>query len=306
VYLALSWLKQLRMLSRRYVRVLVADRANLALLVAQPIVLGLLMLAALPAYEFAAPGAGEVRTVSRAGLVLLVVVLGATWLGTSNAVREIVKERPIFVRERAAGLSISAYLGSKLTVLALLTALQCAAMASIALARSGSHDEGTVFEPPMIEVVVVAVAAGVAGMTLGLLISALARTADRAMTALPIIVILQMLLALGGVFPDVTDRPGFKQASSLSSTQWAFSAAASSVDLSRLQSLDRVVSVAPTIRITDPLAQFNGLALRLRPEQRWRHDSGTWLSSMAVLLGLMAVAVSATGLTLRRRSTELH
>jgi len=120
------------------------------------------------------------------------------------------------------------------------------------------------------------------------------------------IVILQMLLALGGVFPDVTDRLGFKQASYLSSTQWAFSAAASSVDLSRLQSLDKVVSVAPTIRITDPLAQFNGLALRLRPEQRWQHDPGTWLSSMGALVGLMAVAIVATGLTLRRRSIELH
>ena len=115
-----------------------------------------------------------------------------------------------------------------------------------------------------------------------------------------------MLLALGGVFPDVTDRPVFKQASHLSSTQWAFSAAASTVDLSRLQSLDKVVSAAPTIRITDPLAQFNGLALRLRPEQRWQHDPGTWLSSMGALVGLMAVAVAATGLTLRRRSTELH
>lgn len=305
-FLNLSWLKQFRMLSRRYVRVLVADRANVALLVAQPIVLGVLMLAALPAYEFAAPAAGEVRTVSRAGLVLLVVVLGATWLGTSNAVREIVKERPIFARERAVGLSISAYLASKLVVLGLLTALQCAAMAAIALARSGSHDGGALIGPSMIELVVVAVGAGAAAMTLGLLVSALALTADRAMTALPIIVILQMLLALGGVFPDVTDRPVFKQASYLSSTQWAFSAAASSVDLSRLQSLDKVVSVAPTIAITDPLARFNGLALRLRPEQRWQHDPGTWLSNMGALGGLMAVAIAATGLTLRRRSVELQ
>ncbi|MBA2463205.1 MAG: ATP-binding cassette domain-containing protein [Actinobacteria bacterium] len=304
-FLGLSWLRQFRMVSRRYVRVLVADRANLALLVAQPIVLGLLMLAALPAHEFAAPAGGVVRTVSRAGLVLLVVMLGATWLGASNAVREIVKERPIFARERAVGLSISAYLGSKLAVLGLLTALQCAIMAAIALARSGSHAGGSLIGPPTIELVVVAVGAGVAAMTLGLLVSALALTADRAMTALPIIVILQMLLALGGVFPDVTDRPVFKQASYLSSTQWAFSAAASSVDLSRLQSLDKVVSVAPTVTITDPLASFNGLALRLKPEQRWEHDPRTWLSSMGALVGLMAVAIAATGLTLRRRSTEL-
>ena len=43
--------------------------------------------------------------------MLLVLVLGVTWLGMSNAVREIAREMPIFRRERAAGLSIVAYVG---------------------------------------------------------------------------------------------------------------------------------------------------------------------------------------------------
>jgi hypothetical protein len=39
-----------------------------------------------------------------ASTVLLSVVLGATFLGQSNAIREICKELPIYVRERAVGL----------------------------------------------------------------------------------------------------------------------------------------------------------------------------------------------------------
>jgi ABC transport system ATP-binding/permease protein len=285
--------------------VIAADRGNLALLIAQPVVLGLLMVAALPADELAVPGAGEVRAVSRAGLVLLLIVLGATWLGAANAVREIVKERPITARERAVGLSPSAYLTSKAAVLGIITSLQCAAMTGIALARQGSHDEGSVIGPPTVEVIVVAVGAGLAAMALGLLVSSVASTVDRALTTLPIIVILQMLLALGGVFPDVAEKAVLRQASYLSSTQWAFSAAASTVDLDRLQSLDKLARAAPTITITDPLPRFRGLSERLRPEERWQHDSGTWLSNMGALLALMAAAVVACDMALRRRSAVL-
>ena len=44
------------------------------------------------------------------------LALGATWLGTSNAIREIVKELPVYERERAIGLSASAYVASKALV----------------------------------------------------------------------------------------------------------------------------------------------------------------------------------------------
>ncbi|HEX9505731.1 MAG TPA: ATP-binding cassette domain-containing protein, partial [Acidimicrobiia bacterium] len=112
-----AWWRQFSTLTRRYVVVLARDRRNLALVLAQAPVLGVLMLVALPAGELKLPPRGEVRLVSTAALVLWVVGMGATWLGASNAAREIVKELPIFRRERAAGLSLSAYIASKAVVL---------------------------------------------------------------------------------------------------------------------------------------------------------------------------------------------
>ena len=82
--------------------------------------------------------------------------------------------------------------------------------------------------------------AGICGMALGLLISALASTADQAMTVLPVVLLLELLLAMGGLFPDVVDKPVLKQLSYAASTQWSFAAAASSVDLGRMQALDSV------------------------------------------------------------------
>lgn len=295
---------QLSLLTRRYTRVIGGDRRNLTLLCLQPVVLGLLMLAALPAGELAAPDAGEFRAVSRAGLVLLVLVLGTTWIGASNAVREIAKELPIVRRERAAGLSSVAYVGSKCVVLGALTATQCTAMALIALARQGSHGSGAVLSSPLVELVVVAVMAGLAGMALGLLISALVATVDRAMTVLPVVLLLQLLLALGAIFPDVVEKPGLKQASYIAGAQWGLSASASTVDLDRLQSIEKVAREIPTARLDAPLETFRHVADRLSTDVRWKHDEQTWLLDIGALALLTLGAASGAALAVHRRRAE--
>ena len=295
---------QFSVLVRRYVRVLAADRRNAALLVLQPVILGLLMLVALPAHELAAPAAGQVRAVSRAGLVLLVVLLGATWIGASNAVREIVRELPIIQRERATGLGVGPYIASKVVVLGTLTLAQCAVMAVLALGREGSHDQGSLLPSPLPELIIAAVLAGLCGMALGLLISALVSTADQAMTVLPVVLLLELLLAMGGLFPDVVDKPVLKQLSYAASTQWSFAAAASSVDLGRMQALDTIGRDAPTIRLDDPISEFQGLATSLQEQSSWQHEPGAWLQDVGALVLIASLAILAAGLALRRRRPE--
>ena len=45
--------------------------------------------------------------------LLLILIIGGCLMGSAASVRELVKERPIYRRERAIGLSIGAYLASK-------------------------------------------------------------------------------------------------------------------------------------------------------------------------------------------------
>ena len=293
-----------RVLVRRYLHVIAGDRRNVALLVLQPVILGLLMLVALPAHELAAPGVGQVRAVSRAGLVLLVVLIAATWIGASNAVREIVRELPILQRERAAGLRVVPYIASKVAVLGTLTVVQCAVMALLALARAGSHDQGSLLPSPVPELVIAAVLAGVAGMALGLLISALASTADQAVTVLPVVLLLELLLAMGGLFPDVVDKPVLKQLSYAATTQWSFAAAASSVDFGRMQALDTVGRDAPTIRLDDPISKFESLATSLREPSSWQHEPSAWLMDAGAVILVSGLALLAAGIAVSRRRPE--
>ena len=57
------------------------------------------------------------------GIVMFEVVL-LTLMGANNSGREIASERPIFEKEKLSGLSVTAYVGSKLFFLGLLSAVQ--------------------------------------------------------------------------------------------------------------------------------------------------------------------------------------
>lgn len=296
-----GWLSQAWLLTRRYARVVTSDRRNALLLLLQPLLLGLIMLAALPAHELTQPAEGDIRIVSRAGLVLLIVVLGTTWLGASGAIREFVKEQAVFRSERAVGLYASAYVASKVAVLGAITLLQAAILVPLALARQGGPDQGSLLTWPMAEFVLGAGLAGLAAMALGLFISSVSSSVDRAMTVLPVVLIVQMLLAMGGVFPDVVEKPGLKQASYLASTQWGFAATASTAELDRLQAVDRLATDMPTVHTADPLPLLRSLSRRAESEPRWRHDWQTWLGDAAPLGGLTAAGILGSVLVLRRR-----
>ena len=300
-----SWFRQFGMLTRRYARVLASDRRNLALLISQPLLLGILMLAALPGGELAPAPEGEIRVVSRAGLVLLVLVLGATWLGASNAIREIVKELAILKRERAAGLSVSAYVWSKAVVLGAVTVLQAGALTGIATLAQDGPREGSMLGWPLGELMLAAALTGLAGMALGLAISALAGSVDRAMTVLPVVLIVEMLLAMGGLFPDLVDKPVLRQAKEVAGTQWAFAAAASTTDLDRLQSVDRIARDLPQVRLDDPLPVLRAISDPGPGEPRWRHDWRTWSKNAAALLALTLLGILAAIAAVWRRRPEV-
>jgi len=109
---------QLGVLIRRYLAVIRADRGFALALALQAPIFGLLISLM---YQMDVLQPSEALNGS---VLIWLVVLGATWLGTSNAIREIVKELPIYRRERAIGLSAGAYVTSKVVVLGAITALQ--------------------------------------------------------------------------------------------------------------------------------------------------------------------------------------
>ena len=98
--------RQLKVLSRRYGACFAGDWVTGALLFAQAPLIGWLCAVVWGGVERDTPS------------LHFVMALSAVWFGCINACREIVKERTIFERERLFGLSLPAYVGSKIAVLA--------------------------------------------------------------------------------------------------------------------------------------------------------------------------------------------
>lgn len=183
---AQSPLRQLGILTRRYAELLLADRKNLALLLAQAPIIGLLLALVSSPASFG-------MHIEAKKLVFMLALTGV-WFGVINSAREICKEAAVLRRERLAGLSPGAYLLSKLGVLGVLVLVQSALLVAVVAARITMPRHGIVL-PALVEVYLTVALAGFAGIALGLALSALASTPDKAMSLIPIVLVPQVLFA---------------------------------------------------------------------------------------------------------------
>ena len=191
---ARSW-RQLAILSQRYLATLTRDARNAWMLLAQaPLIAGLIGLSLLY-------GPGDVAFTKPKNTILFLLALTAVWFGCSNAVRELVKERPIYLRERMVNLRILPYLASKVAVLGALALAQCVLFLVILDRWFGIPGRFPLLLAGMW-------LASLVGILLGLAVSALAATADRAMTLLPILLIPQVLFTFPAVQMDMKGPAG--------------------------------------------------------------------------------------------------
>jgi ABC transport system ATP-binding/permease protein len=284
-----SPVRQLKTLTSRYTNIITSDMRNTMLLLVQAPILGLLMLLGLGSNGLQAGS----HTASGGGTVLLALVLGATYLGAGNAVREIVKERAILARERAAGLSPGAYLLSKALVLGVLTVVQAIILVLLATARQGGPGHGTIFGSGRFELMIVASLAGLAAMGIGLLISALVSNPDKALTILPVVLLGQFLLS--GVFFNLSGTV-LKPLSYVTSARWAFAAAASTSDLQGLvpRTCGDDTPAVPGVRVikadpSDPAC-----------DTFRKHDAGTWVADNGLVILLTLVPLAGAWTLVRR------
>lgn len=295
-----EWFRQFRVLTHRRVASIFADKKTLGLWLGLAVGLGLILLVALPEGELGKLEPPLLRLTSRAPLVVLTVVLGVTELGAFNTIRDIVEELPLYRRERAVGLSISAYVASKTVVFGVITIVQTVILTSLSLARQNGPEEAVLLGWPFGEMLIVLILSGLAAMALGLLVSASVDTVDRAMTFLPIIFVLMMVLAAGGIFPTFASKPGIRQASFLASSHWGFAGVAATVDLNNLNMVGTASTEIPVIDVTDPAPLLEAITSPRGGQVRFSHTVGAWLAANAALLTITIALLLATGLVLRR------
>lgn len=288
----ISLLRQFGIIARRSIDVMLQDRANLAILLLQSPFIALLLLLLIS--RDALTGAQAVGLVQRgeAARVLFLLTIVSIWFGIINAAREITRETAVFRHECLVNLRTSAYVAAKTAILALLALLQTLLL--LAVLSAGLHYPAVagLLLPLPLELTLTFLLAALAGMVLGLVISAASATPERALSLVPIVLILQIVFS-GQVFP--VEGPVNEAVSLLTISRWAMDAAGSSINLNMFCDLPNI-SYQGAGR--PPMACNLG-TLQQRPDetlpgafvysgghllQRW----GILLSSIVLSLGLAA------------------
>jgi energy-coupling factor transporter ATP-binding protein EcfA2/ABC-type multidrug transport system permease subunit len=158
--------------------------------------------------------------------ILFIMSFAAVFFGSLNAAREIVKEAPVYRRERTVNLGIMPYMFSKIVILGALCLLQSLVLVVMVNLRAPFHQG--VFLPVFLEVYITMALTALAGLMVGLAISAIAPNNDRAMSFIPIILIPQVIFS--GIIFALNDL-GTQLLGSIFAVRWSMSALGSSIGL---------------------------------------------------------------------------
>ncbi len=277
-----GWGSQLWTLIRRYVSVIASDKGFMGLMLILPAVLGVVS-TVIPATFGLAPPTPPSRFNGDAGTIMLILAVGMCFSGAANSVRELIKERVIYERERATGLSRTAYLMSKVIVLGVITAIQGVIICAIGFTPRELPADGLLM-PPAVELCVSVIALGFTSMMFGLVISSLVKTAEKTMPLLVMFAIVQVVFT--GILFQVYDSPGLEQFAWLMPSRWAVAAAGTTLDLGKL--MPPWDAQNPTN--TDPL---------------WDATVGQWSLNIIILLAIGVACGFLVQRLLRRHEPEV-
>lgn len=176
-----GWQQTFTLMSR-YIELLLSDKRNIVFLILQAPLVALVI--------------GLVFNLSdnlneRAGTesqIVFMLSLSVIWFGCINSVRELVKELPIYLRERSVNLAIAPYIISKLIPLTAICFLQCLLLLLVL-------EPFISIQGDLISRFFVLFSVSVAATTMGLSVSAFVSSNDKAMTTIPMLLVPQIILA---------------------------------------------------------------------------------------------------------------
>jgi len=150
------------------------------------------------------------------------VVVSCVWFGTSNAAREIVTERAIYMRERMVNLRLVNYVLSKYLLLSFFCVVQCSMLLGIVFFALGFNGGPVAFVLELGNLVALAMNA----TALGLCMSTVVSSAEAAMALTPIALIPQVVL--GGLMVPMTTNPNLRPLMYMMPSRWGFEGAIAS------------------------------------------------------------------------------
>nr|WP_249025992.1 ABC transporter ATP-binding protein [Mycobacterium paraseoulense] len=262
--------RQVRLLVRRDARLFFAARLDFVFVVMLPLLLAGLTLLIPGDSGLSRPRAGSAHP-HEAIEILAALNVAAVIIGTALTIGAVVRDRRVFRREQALGLSTAAYLAAKILVFGLAAAVLTAIVFAIVVADKGAPARGAaLLHNPTIELYVSVAMTAIVSALIGLALSALGTSLREVLPLLLPVILVSALF--NGSLVQLVSKWGFQQIAWFVPAQWGFAASGSTVDLRRVDAL-------------------------AAESQMWTHYSGWWVFDMTMLV---LFGVAAAGLALYR------
>lgn len=265
-----SWIKQLRVLSARYLKLVANDRQRLLLLLIQAPLLAVLI-------SFVADGK-QFEQYEMTKSLLFALSCSAFWIGMLNAIQEVCKERTILRREYMTGLRLESYILSKIVVLGILSAIQSLLVTGVFALMVGVPETNVVL-PAYIELLITTFLTTLSSAAMGLFVSSLFTNPDRAMTVAPLLLMPQILFS-GLIFKldGATEMLSW-----IAVCRWSMEGYGTTADLNNLQ-----------LRL-----QQEGVMIPHEAEDFFNFTTGHMLTTWAILVGFTVIFLVLARVVLR-------
>ena len=202
-------------------------------------------------------------------------VCACIWIGLFNSIQSICGERDIIKRENRTGLHISSYVMAHMIYEMALCLIEALIVTVIISIRNGSHmPEDPLIFPIGMELCVTFFLIIYSSDVLGLAISSIVKTANTAMTVMPFVLIIQLVMS-GMIFKleGITE-----QIAKITISKWGLQAICSTADAVNLE-----MTPAQYLSMTDEIKKSY--------EHTAGHLSGMWaiLIAFAMLYGVVSI-----------------
>lgn len=214
--------RQFSILTQRYTELMLNDRWKLLILFLQPLAIAVLL------YMVAGEGLFEEYSPTRS--IMFALSCSGIWIGLFNTIQEICKERTIIKREYMANLKLPGYILSKYVFQTILGLVQAIILTIVFLLLVGADHEGIFFDPFHFELVVTVWLTIMTSASMGFVISAVAKSGDKAMVAAPFVLIIQLLFS--GILFELDGAA--KYISYITTSKWSVGALGSSAGLDKM------------------------------------------------------------------------
>ena len=261
-----AWLRQWSVLTRRYMKLILNDRIRLLILLAQPAIIGALLSVVADDRVF------DIYESTQS--MMFSLSCSAIWIGLFNTIQEVCKERVILKREYMANLKLPMYILSKVAVQTLLAAVQAVILTLIFLFAIGKEREGIFLDNFTPEILLTIWLTIMASMAMGLVISSVVRSGDKAMTLAPFVLIVQLLFS--GILFEL--KGASKVFSWFTASRWSVEALGSIADMNSL--VLRMQDENPMLGLDTPFKEI------------YKHTAHHLMQDWAILIIMTIVCIA--------------